>query len=171
MIVVRSSQVPQDRLQGRELGLEGFRETELGNLNIRHSREQILGDLAQELADTCWCIVKPVRTWIGCWADREAVWRSLCGGSTLWEARVGRVANAVIEVFDAGGEVGGVRVNGEEVAGTLDQVLFFFGQGRKNVAESVFEDLWVVAVIPLTSDRQHSFPPPMGVIRSTHTGP
>lgn len=171
MIVVRSSQVPQNRLQSRELRLERFCETELGDLDIRHSREQILRDLAQELADTRWGIVKPVRTRVGCWAHWEAVWRGLCGGSTLWEARVGGVANAVIEVFDARGEVRGIRVDGEEVARALDQLFLFFSQGGENVAESVFKDLWVVAVVPLTSDGQHSFPSPVGATRSTNTGP
>jgi hypothetical protein len=73
----------------------------------------------------------------------------LRGAGTFGEAWRGGVADAGVEVVDAVGVVGGVGVDGEEVAGTFDEVLFGLGKGWEDVAEGVFEGLGVVAVVPL----------------------
>lgn len=59
------------------------------------------------------------------------------------------VADAGVEVFDAEGVVGGVGVDGEEVAGAGDEGFFIVGEGWEDVAQGVFEHLGVVAVVPL----------------------
>ena len=72
------------------------------------------------------------------------------GAGAFGETWGGRVADAGVEVFDAEGVVGGVGVDGEEVAGAFDEVFFVFGEGGEDVAEGVFEGLGVVAVVPLS---------------------
>jgi hypothetical protein len=59
------------------------------------------------------------------------------------------VADTGVEVVDAEGVVGGVGVDGEEVAGAFDEVFLVLREGREDVAEGVFEGLGVVAVVPL----------------------
>jgi len=46
LVVVCSPQIPQNSLQARELRLEWLCESELGDLNVRHAREQVLRDRA-----------------------------------------------------------------------------------------------------------------------------
>ena len=94
-------------------------------------------------------IVKPARARVGCRTRREAIWRCLRGAGAFGEAGRGGVADAGVEVFDAEGVVGGVGVDGEEVAGAFDEVFFVLREGGEDVAESVFEGLRVVAVVPL----------------------
>lgn len=149
LVVVRSSQIPQDSLQARELRLERLRETKLSDLNIRHGWEKVFRDLPQKPANALRCIVQPARSWVGRRTRREAIWRGLRGTGAFGEAWRGGVADAGVEVFDAEGVVGGVGVDGEEVAGAFDEVFFVLGQGREDVAEGVFEGLGVVAVVPL----------------------
>lgn len=149
LVVVRSPQIPQDRLQARELRLERLREAELSDLDIWHGREQVLSDLAQEPANALGGVVEPARAWVGCRTRREAIWSRLRRAGALGESWRGRVAHAVVEVFDAEGVVGGVRVDGEEVAGAFNEVFLVLGERWEDVAEGVFEGLGVVAVVPL----------------------
>lgn len=149
LVVVRPPQIPQNSLQARELRLERLREAKLRDLNIRHGREQILRNLPQKLPNALGCIIQPARTRVGCRTRWEAIWRRLRGAGAFGEAWRGGVADAGVEVFDAEGVVGGVGVDGEEVAGAFDEVFFVLGQGWEDVAEGVFEGLGVVAVVPL----------------------
>lgn len=149
LVVVRPPQIPQNSLQARELRLKRLREAKLSNLNIRHRREQILRDLPQKPANALGCVVQPARARVGCRTRWEAIWCSLRGAGAFGETWCGGVADAGVEVFDAEGVVGGVGVDGEEVAGAFDEVFFVLGEGWEDVAECVFEGLGVVAVVPL----------------------
>ena len=149
LIIIRPPQIPKNRLQTRKLRLKRLREAKLRNLNIRHRREQILRDLPQKPANALGCVIQPARSWVGRRTRREAIWRRLRGAGAFGEAWGGRVADAGVEVFDAVGVVGGVGVDGEEVAGAFDEVFFGLGEGWEEGAEGVFEGLGVVAVVPL----------------------
>jgi hypothetical protein len=149
LVVICSPQIPQDGLQARELRLERLGETELSDLDVRHTRKQIFSDLAQKPANASWGVVEPASAWVGCWARWEAVWSSLCRPGAFWEAWSGRVADTVVEVFDAVGIVGGVWVDSEEVAGAFDQVFLILRESWEDVAECVFEGLWVITIVPL----------------------
>ena len=149
LVVIRPPQIPQDSLQTRELRLERLREAKLSDLDIRHAREQIFSDLAQEPADALRGVVEPACARVGRGTRWEAIWCGLRGARAFGEAWRGGVADAVVEVFDTVGVVGGVGVDGEEVAGAFDEVLFVLGEGGEDVAEGVFEGLRVVAVVPL----------------------
>jgi len=149
LVVVRPSQIPQNRLQARELRLKRLREAKLRDLDIRHGREQILRDRAQEPPHTLWGIVEPARAWVGRGTCREAIGSCLRGAGAFGEAGRGGVGDAGVEVVDAEGVVGGVGIDGEEVAGAFDQILLVLGEGWEDVAEGVLKGLWVVAVVPL----------------------
>ena len=71
------------------------------------------------------------------------------GARAFGEVWSGGVADAGVEVVDAVGVVGGVGVDGEEVAGAFDEVFFGLREGWEEGAEGVFEGLGVVAVVPL----------------------
>jgi hypothetical protein len=73
LIIVTPPQIPQNRLQTRELRLKRLRETKLRHLNIRHTGEQIFRDLAQELADSGGIVVEPVGPWVRRGTYRKAV--------------------------------------------------------------------------------------------------
>jgi hypothetical protein len=73
----------------------------------------------------------------------------LRGAGAFGEAGRGGVGDAGVEVVDAEGVVGGVGIDGEEVAGAFDEVFFGLGEGGEDVAEGVFEGLGIVAVVPL----------------------
>ena len=150
LVIIRPPQIPQNSLQARKLRLKRLREAKLSNLNIRHRREQILRNLPQEPTNALGRIVEPARARVGCRTRWEAIRRSLRGAGAFGEAWRGGVADAGVEVFDAEGVVGGVGVDGEEVAGAFDEVFFVFGEGGEDVAEGVFEGLGVVAVVPLS---------------------
>ncbi|RXK33034.1 hypothetical protein BBD39_09195 [Arsenophonus endosymbiont of Bemisia tabaci Asia II 3] len=149
LIIIGPPQIPQDRLQTLQLALKRLRETKLRDLNVRHAGEEVLGDFAQELAHARGSVVQPVGARVGGRACWEAVWCDLFGACAFRVAWVGGVAGAVGEVLDAVCEVGRVRVDGEKVAAACDEGFFVFRQGGQKVAESVFEDLRVVAVVPL----------------------
>jgi hypothetical protein len=149
LIIIRPPQIPQYSLQTRKLRLKRLREPKLRNLDIRHAREQILRDLPQEPADALGRVVQPAGARVGCGTRWEAIWSGLRAAGAFGEAWRGGVADAGVEVVDAVGVVGGVGVNGEEVAGAFDEVFFGLGEGWEDVAQGVFQGLGVVAVVPL----------------------
>lgn len=149
LVVIRPPQIPQNRLQARELRLERLRETKLRNLDIRHGWEQILRNRAQEPPHALGGVVEPAGAWVGCGTCWEAIGSCLGRAGAFGEAWRGGVADAGVEVVDAEGVVGGVGVDGEEVAGAFDEVFLVLRYGGEDVAEGVFEGLGVVAVVPL----------------------
>lgn len=149
LVVVRSSKIPENRLQAREFRLEWLSKAEFRDLDVRHAREQVLGDLAEEPTYTCRRIVKPTCTRVRCRSYWEAVWCRLGRAGAFRETWVRTIAYASVEVFDAVGKVGCVRIDGEEVARTCYQVFLVLSQSGEYIAESVFEDLRIVTVIPL----------------------
>jgi hypothetical protein len=73
----------------------------------------------------------------------------LRGAGAFGEIWRGGIGSAGLVVGEAVGVVGGVGIDGEEVAGAGDEVFFGLGEGGKEVAEGVLEGLGVVAVVPL----------------------
>lgn len=149
LIIIRPPQIPQNRLQTRELRLKRLREAKFRHLDIRHGWEQILRDLAQEPANALRGVVEPAGAWVGCGTRWEAIWGGLRRAGAFGEAGRGGVADAGVEVVDAEGVVGGVGVDGEEVAGAFDEVFLVLREGWQDVTEGVFQGLGVVAVVPL----------------------
>jgi len=149
LIIIRPPQIPKYSLQTREFRFKGLRKTKFRNLDVRHTGEEILCNLAQEFADTSGSVVEPVGSWVRRRTDGEAFWRFICRAYAFWIARGGGVADAFLRVFEAVDVVGCVRVDGEEVAGACDHVFLFLCEDGEDVAEGVFEDLRVVAVVPL----------------------
>lgn len=149
LIVITPPQIPQDRLQTRELRLKRLREPKLRHLDIRHTREQVLGDLAQELADSRGIIVEPVGSWVRRRTYRKPVWGYIRRADAFRVAGGGGIADACFGVFEAVDVVGSIRVYRKEIRTAPDHVFFLLGQGREVIAEGVFEGLGIVAVVPL----------------------
>ena len=151
--VIRTPEIPQRRRKRRPLALERLAEAEFRHRDIRHRREELRRDVLEELADARGRAVQPVHRRVRCRADGEADGGDGSRACALWESGVRSVRRAG---FDAAGDgvrgVGCVRVDGEEVAGSLDEIFFLLREFGEEVAEGVLERLGVVSVRPWAAE-------------------
>jgi hypothetical protein len=139
LIIIRPSQIPQDRLQTRELALKRLRKPKLRHLDVRHAREQLFRNLAQELADPRGIVVQPVGAWIRRGAHGKAVGGFVRRADAFGVVGSGGVGCAGLGIGEAVDVVGGIWIDGKKITRTSNHVFFGLGEGREDVgAEGVF---------------------------------
>lgn len=133
--IVCALEIPQRRIQIPPGRLKRLGEAKLADHNVRHRREQHRRDVLEEAAHASRRAEEPAHIRVRGGADGEAVRGCGHGARAVGKRRVRAVGDAGVEAAgDFEGEERRVRVDGVEVAGALDEVFFFLGEGREEVA-------------------------------------